>query len=375
MAGIYIHIPFCKKKCSYCDFHFSTTFSKYRAQMINAISKEIELKASYLEGKRIETIYFGGGTPSLLKKEELKQILKSVYTNFHISSFPEVTLEANPDDINETGLQMWKEIGVNRLSIGIQSFKEDDLTWMNRAHTIEEAKSCIPLAKRFGFDNLTIDLMYGLPSLSLDEWRSHIQFVLDQEVNHISAYCLTVEQRTALYKKVSNKEIVLGTEDEQSEQFMVLLNELEANGFEQYEISNFSKPGKHSIHNTNYWKGNWYLGVGPSAHSFNGTSRSWNISNNRLYMQAVESGKAMNETEVLSIKDQFNERIMTGLRTNFGIDLAQLNQIVAIDTSFRLKVKEFETENWIISLNNVIKLTKEGRLRADYIAAELFIVD
>ncbi|PHR26607.1 MAG: coproporphyrinogen III oxidase [Fluviicola sp.] len=373
MAGIYLHIPFCKQQCTYCDFHFSTSFEVYRSEMIDAISNELSTRVAYLDQKPLETIYFGGGTPSILKKEELSRLLSTIQSNFEIDPGAEISLEANPDDISIESLREWKELGINRLSIGLQSFKAADLEWMNRAHTVDESQNCVRLAQSEGFDDLTVDLIYGLPNLTMDEWKSHVQTVIDFDVPHISAYCLTVEEKTALHKMVTAGKIDSVSEDVQSEQFLILLEMLEANGYAQYEISNFSKPGFESRHNGNYWKGEWYLGVGPSAHSFNGTSRRWNVANNRRYMKAMNEGSNYSETEVLSAENQFNERILTGLRTTKGVNLDELEVISVPPAAFFTKIESFIGSKWMIRNKDVISLTKEGRLRADYIASELFV--
>ena len=375
MAGIYIHIPFCKQKCSYCDFHFSTTFENYRSDMIEAIINEIEVRKDYLVDQKIETLYFGGGTPSLLTFNELSRIIKKVKTSFPDIQLKEITLEANPDDINKTSLIEWKEGGVNRLSIGLQSLKSDDLKWMNRAHTVEEALKCIPLALRNGFDNLTIDLIYGLPNLTLEDWENAVQWVINQKVPHISAYCLTVEEKTSLYKLVKTNKIKPASEDQQSEQFTLLVNLLQKHGYEQYEVSNFALKGFRSVHNGNYWKGEYYLGIGPSAHSFNGKSRSWNIANNSKYIQLVKEQKQdWIETEVLSHKDRFNELLLTGLRTTDGLKISQLAETLPFTKEFDQTKSEFIKSGWMIEENGQLKLTKEGLLKADYIASELFII-
>lgn len=373
MAGIYLHIPFCKQQCTYCDFHFSTTFDVYRDEMLSTISTELSARVDYLEQKPIRTIYFGGGTPSILKKEEIAKLLDTVHSKFKVESDAEISLEANPDDISIDSLREWKELGINRLSIGLQSFKAADLEWMNRAHSVEEAQNCVRLAQSEGFDNLTVDLIYGLPNLTMEEWRDHIQTVIDFDVPHISAYCLTVEEKTALHKMVTAGKIDSVSDDVQSEQFIMLLEMLEANGYAQYEISNFSKRGYESKHNGNYWKGEWYLGVGPSAHSFNGTSRRWNVANNRRYMKALTEEVEYSETEVLSAENQFNERILTGLRTIAGVNLDELDAISVPPAAFFDKVESFIRSKWMTQEKGVISLTKEGRLRADYIASELFL--
>ena len=373
MAGIYIHIPFCKQKCSYCDFHFSTTFQSYRDTMITAIVKEIQERKEYLKNQVIETIYFGGGTPSILTENELKLIFETIYSLFPISNSPEITLEANPDDITKAALELWKKFNINRLSIGLQSFREEDLKWMNRAHTSEESLNCVALAKEVGFNNISIDLIYGLPNFTLEDWKQNIQIAINFGIHHISAYCLTVEDKTALSKWVSSHKIVTANEDQQSEQFEFLISELEKNGIYQYEISNFSTPNFESKHNSNYWKGQHYLGIGPSAHSFNGISRSWNISNNRKYIQLIEDKKETFETEILSLEDQFNELLLIGLRTVIGVNLEQLKTISTPSVSFWKKVEQMKKNNWLILSETSIVLTKEGRLKADYIASELFM--
>ncbi len=372
MPGIYIHIPFCKQKCTYCDFHFSTTFSSYRKEMIDAILHEITLRKDYLS-EPISTIYFGGGTPSLLTEFELNSILAAINNNFEVLDTVELSLEANPDDITKEQLSIWKKRGINRLSIGLQSFKESDLRWMNRAHTVEEANQCISLAQNAGFQNLTVDLIYGLPDLSLEEWKSHIQQLIDFNVPHISAYCLTVEKNTVLANWVNKGKIKPLSEDVQSEQFLALLELLEVNGYEQYEISNFCKKDAESKHNSNYWKGKHYIGIGPSAHSFNGTSRSWNIANNTRYIQSINKGVSFFETEILTVQNQFNELLLTGLRTKYGVRLDNLNKIIPLSKQFKYLVDSFQKKNWLVKKENTLFLTKEGKLMADFIASELFV--
>ncbi|MCH2224429.1 MAG: radical SAM family heme chaperone HemW [Crocinitomicaceae bacterium] len=373
MAGIYIHIPFCKQQCTYCDFHFSTTFEEYRQEMVNTICEELIQRRGYLVNKQIETIYFGGGTPSLLTKDELGKILNTVHLNFTVVDEPEVTLEANPDDISFYTLGFWKEYGVNRLSIGLQSFKSEDLKWMNRAHSVDESLSCVQLAKEAGFDQLTVDLMYGLPNLSIEDWEKHIDHVIDMDVGHVSAYCLTIEEKTVLDNWVQKGKVVAPNEDQQSDQFITLLRKLEGANFEQYEISNFAKEGKQSKHNSNYWKGTWYLGVGPSAHSFNGVSRQWNIANNRQYMKRIQTGSSFFEIEELSIENRINELILTGLRTSYGLNLEKLVKIGRLPKEFYLNKAYFISEGWMKDEDGYLRLTKEGKLRADFIASELFV--
>jgi len=306
-------------------------------------------------------------------KEELSAFLTQIEDQFEVSHDVEITLEANPDDCNEKSLQDWKSIGVNRLSIGIQSFKSSDLEWMNRAHNSEEAEQCVLLAQSVGFENITVDLMYGLPGLSEEEWRNHIQKVIDWGVPHVSSYCLTVEENTLLERKVKSGELKVASDEQESRQFEILVETLHQSGIDQYEISNFTKPGFESRHNSNYWKGVHYLGIGPSAHSFQGTSRQWNIANNTQYMKNVEEGTAFFEREVLSDSDRFNELILTGLRTVYGVSLEQLSEIQLIPSNFLTNIEKFTSYGWAEKKNGRIFLTKEGRLRADFIASELFI--
>ncbi|MCF8415745.1 MAG: radical SAM family heme chaperone HemW [Crocinitomicaceae bacterium] len=373
MAGIYIHIPFCKQKCTYCDFHFSTTFEAYRTEMIATICQEIVLRANELNKESIKSIYFGGGTPSLLTEQELKDILTQIKRLFNIEENAEITLEANPDDIKHQQLKIWKDAGINRLSIGIQSFRADDLSWMNRAHSVEEAENAVRLAQEAGFQNITVDLIYGLPNLSLEEWKDHIQRVLNMNVNHLSAYCLTVEEKTLLNKLVKEKKIIPANEDQQSDQFELLVSMTELAGFEQYEISNFAKNQHYAIHNTNYWTSQMYLGVGPSAHSFDGESRRWNVSNNRKYMESMGKDSSWFSDEKLSVNERWNELLLTGLRTNFGVSIDQLKKINSISPAIDAKITEFVAYGWMEKSSTLLRLTKEGKLKADYIASELFL--
>lgn len=374
MAGIYIHIPFCKQKCTYCDFHFSTSFENYRSAMIDAICLELVNRKGYLSNIEINSIYFGGGTPSLLLKDELHQILNTVNAHFNVATEIELTIETNPDDVFDENLEMWKTAGINRLSIGLQSFKSEDMEWMNRAHTKEDSLNCVQKAQRYGFKNSTIDLMYGLPNLTNAEWKNHILTAVNLGVTHISAYCLTVEENTVLNKLVKNKTIIPSSENQQSDQFTMLVETLEECGFEQYEISNFCKPNCEAVHNSNYWKSEPYLGVGPSAHSFNGTERSWNIRNNSKYIQLVNEGKEHFESETLTKQDRHNEMLLTGLRTKYGVDLRRLNEIIELDISFLKQIQGLIDDELLFRNENVIVLTKKGRLIADRIASDLFKV-
>jgi oxygen-independent coproporphyrinogen-3 oxidase len=340
--------------------------------MISSICYEIKLRSNEIN-EPVETIYFGGGTPSLLDQEELTLLLSSIQSSYRVIESPEITLEANPDDLTFEKLIDFKSVGINRLSIGLQSFRAEDLKWMNRAHTAEESLNCIPMAQKAGFKNISIDLIYGLPNLTLPEWEKMIDIAIQLNVQHISAYCLTVEGKTALKKWVETKQISVSNEDEQSDQFDLLVQKLKEAGINQYEISNFSKANFESKHNSSYWKGIHYIGVGPSAHSFNGKSRSWNISNNRNYIKALENDEEWFETEILTLENQFNELILTGLRTIYGLNLDKLNTICVPPTTFWKTLNQFIECNWLKQEINIISLTEEGKLKADHIASELFI--
>ena len=374
MAGIYIHIPFCKQKCTYCDFHFSTTFVSYRAQMIEALCTEIRLRLSQFdEPIDVQTLYLGGGTPSLLLESELKSIVETLAEFVTISNIIEFTLEANPDDIDLTRLELWKNLGINRLSIGIQSFDDNDLKWMNRAHSAEESWNAILQAQQNGFTNISIDLMYGLPNQSFEKWQRQLETALQLGVPHISSYCLTVEERTALKKFVERRELVIPDEDLVAEQFDFLVETLEKHGLVHYEISNFALPNAHAIHNSNYWKGAHYWGIGPSAHGFDGTHRYWNISNNREYIKILERGDLPETIEILTPENKFNELILTGLRTQWGVDFLKLRALVELSNLWHQKIVAFERDGVLEWVGDNFRLTKKAKLQADFYAAELFM--
>lgn len=373
MAGIYIHIPFCKQACHYCNFHFSTSL-KYKSQMVNAIMAEIDIQRDYLKGEQIETIYFGGGTPSLLSKEDLDLFFEKIYAVHTVSENPEITFEANPDDLTLEKLRELKQTRINRLSIGIQSFSEEDLQYMNRAHNAKEAENCIRFAQDLGFENLTIDLIYGSPTTSDLQWETNLQTVFDHQIPHISCYCLTIEPKTALahFVKVGKAKPV--DEHQSARQFEMLIYAMKRNEYEHYEISNFAKEGWYSKHNSNYWKGAKYLGLGPSAHSFDGESRQWNIANNAQYLKAIQNGFSSFEKEIISPETRYNEYVMTSLRTSWGCDLNELKKIGGEFEKFFLKnVIPFITNELVEEKRNRIYiLTEKGKLLADNIAMELF---
>lgn len=371
MAGIYIHIPFCKQACHYCNFHFSTSL-RFKNELVAALLKELEYNSTYTGQEKIETIYFGGGTPSLLSAEELTSLLSKIYTFFTVCNNPEITLETNPDDISDQKLNEWKGAGINRLSIGIQSFFDDDLQWMNRAHTAKQAADNLQLSRKH-FDNITIDLIYGTPSLTDEKWKQNVERAISLNIPHLSCYALTVEPKTPLDKMIRAHKTAEVDPDKQSAQFLLLMQWLDAAGYEHYEISNFSKPGWQSKHNSAYWQGKKYIGIGPSAHSFNGTTRQWNISNNQQYITSINNNEIPFEKEELTQVQQLNEYIMVSLRTMQGINLELLHSKFSIEeTIFLNKGKKFIKSGLIKHEKKSLILTMEGKLLADGIAADLF---
>ncbi|WP_373060239.1 radical SAM family heme chaperone HemW [Zunongwangia sp. H14] len=375
MSGIYIHIPFCKQACHYCDFHFSTSMKK-KNQLVEMLCKELVLRKDELPEEKIQTIYFGGGTPSLLTSAELQQIFETIFSNYHVAENPEITLEANPDDLSEEKLKVLAASAINRLSIGVQSFFEEDLKLMNRAHNSEEALKSIQRARHY-FDNISIDLIYGIPDMTAERWQENLQISLDLNVPHISSYALTVEPNTALQKFIE-KGMVKPVDDALAkEHFEILVNTLQSAGFEHYEFSNFGKPGYFSQNNTAYWLGKSYLGIGPSAHSYNGESRKWNISNNALYIKALEKEELPMQTEKLSVTDKYNEYVMTRLRTKFGVDIEEVAE------RFGKKYKNYLLEqaagllkkNLLEERGEVLHITSKGKFLSDGIAADLFFVE
>ena len=383
MSGIYIHIPFCKQACHYCDFHFSTSMKK-KEEMVLALAKEIQMRKSEFEKEVIETIYFGGGTPSVLQIADLRFLISEVYKNYNVAENPEITLEANPDDLaslsvraqSRTIFEEYKSIGINRLSIGIQSFFEDDLQMMNRAHNSAEAKNCLEEATKH-FDNISLDLIYGIPGMSNEKWKQNIQIALSFGVSHISSYALTVEPKTALYKLIQTGKIAKPNDDLAQEHFSILVETLEANDFIHYELSNFGKENFFSKNNSAYWLGKKYIGIGPSAHSYDGISRSWNISNNSLYLKSLQENKLANETEILSKTDRYNEYIMTGLRTIWGVSLDRIENEFGIDYLDYLKSQsqKYLKDELLFIENEILKPTKKGKFLTDGIASDLFYLN
>lgn len=374
MAGIYIHIPFCKQACHYCDFHFSTSL-QHKQALVDAICKEIELRKDYLDTKELSSIYFGGGTPSLLGKDELDSILNTIRKFFTILPDAEITLEANPDDLTQQKTDELKAAGINRLSIGIQSFLDEHLTLMNRSHNSAQAIEGVKNAQRSDINNISIDLIYGLPNLTIEKWEHNLQQAFSLNVQHLSAYCLTVEKKTALNHFIQNKTITLPEEPIVLEQFNMLMEQSAKHGFIHYEISNFCQEGMYAKHNSSYWKNANYLGIGPSAHSYNGNSRQWNGSNNALYIKGIEENKPAFEKEILSDADKFNEYIMTGLRTIWGIDLSFIKHTYGeeILKSMLTETNPYIKDGYVQQNKETVTLTHKGKFIADKIASDLFI--
>ncbi len=371
MAGIYLHIPFCKQRCTYCDFHFSTNFEKYRGKLIFAMSNELFLrKKEVLE--EIDSIYFGGGTPSLLHKNEFTLLLDTIFTNFTVNPEAEITIEVNPDDCSETKLKDWSDLGVNRLSIGLQSFKEGDLNWMNRSHNAKQGLDAVKNARIAGFQNVSIDLMYGLPNLSKEEWLLNLSNAIELNPTHISAYCLTIEPKTIIHNWVLKDKFIPLNEEYQNEQFLDMLYFLSKEGYEQYEISNFAKGGVYAKHNTAYWEGKPYLGVGPSAHSYDKKSRRWNVSNNNTYWKNVGLNETWYQEEVLSSEDKWNELFLTGLRTKWGVLKEKTNEFGGLKEEENKLIFNYIKDGLIIEMEAAWLLSTKGKMQADGIASSLF---
>ncbi len=374
MSGIYIHIPFCKQACHYCDFHFSTSM-KNKDEMVLAVANEMRLRKSESQ-EVVETIYFGGGTPSVLTNDEIEFLIRTVYENYTVSENPEITLEANPDDLSDQRIIELANSPINRLSIGIQSFFEDDLKMMNRAHNAEEAKQSLATATKY-FDNISIDLIYGIPGMDNQKWQQNIETALSFGIPHISSYALTVEPKTALKKLIQTGKIAEPKDEIAEQHFQRLVDTLQQNGFINYELSNFGKENYFSKNNSAYWLGKKYIGIGPSAHSYDGVSRSWNVANNAIYLKSLTENKLPSETEVLSINDRYNEYIMTGLRTIWGVSLLR------IQTEFGQKYfdylleqsEKFVSDGLLVIENNILTTTKKGKFLADGIASDLFLVN
>jgi oxygen-independent coproporphyrinogen-3 oxidase len=382
-AGIYIHIPFCKQACHYCDFHFSTSLKK-KDEMVQALAKEIELRSKSTSNSPlptphnevIETIYFGGGTPSILEISDLKFLIDEVYRNYKVVSTPEITVEANPDDLSYDTICQLANSPVNRLSIGIQSFFEDDLKLMNRAHNVEESKKCLEIATQY-FDNISIDLIYGIPNMSNEKWLQNIETALSFNVPHISSYALTVEPKTALHSFIQ-KGIIPQPDDEVAQtHFQILVDKLSENDFIHYELSNFGKENYFSKNNSSYWLGKKYIGIGPSAHSYDGKNRGWNVSNNSLYIKSIQENKLPIEIETLTKTDRYNEYIMTGLRTIWGVSLDRIEEEFGKTYLDYLnqQAAKFIEDHLLFVDENILRTTKNGKFLCDGIASDLFLLN
>lgn len=375
MSGIYIHIPFCKQACHYCDFHFSTSLKK-KDEMILALAKEIEMRKSEFQDEVVETIYFGGGTPSRLQIADLRLQIDSIYQNYKVTKKPEITLEANPDDLSSDYLIELSKIGINRLSIGIQSFFEDDLKMMNRAHNSAEAKKCLEEATKY-FDNISIDLIYGIPGMSNQKWIQNIEMALSYKVPHISSYALTVEPKTALHSFIQKQLIPPPDEEVAQEHFQILVEKLIENDFIHYELSNFGKENYFSKNNSSYWLGKKYIGIGPSAHSYDGQKRGWNVSNNSVYIKSILENKLPMETETLSKTDRYNEYIMTGLRTMWGVSLERIEKEFGNTyLDYLNKQAARYVEDHLLFVDDaILRTTQKGKFLSDGIASDLFLLN
>jgi len=375
MPGIYLHIPFCKQACTYCNFHFSTSL-KTKDEVLTAMHRELEMQREYLQGSPVETIYIGGGTPSLLTADEINKLFDTITKYYPVTKLKEFTLEANPDDLSPQYLKALRSTPIDRFSIGVQSFRDEDLRYMHRAHNAQEADYAIKAAQDAGFTNLSIDLIYGTPGLTDSDWKQNLTKVKELQVPHFSSYALTVEEGTALHNSIAKKKTTPVDAEQAASQFEILMEQTAAMGYDHYEISNLALPGHHAIHNTNYWRGEHYLGIGPSAHSFNGTARRWNIANNALYTKNIlAENKALYEEEQLTPIQHLNEYIMTSLRTMWGCDLDRIAQ--EWDSNVAKEVLEdsylFQEKKWLVQDGNKLILTNAGKLFADRIAGELFV--
>jgi oxygen-independent coproporphyrinogen-3 oxidase len=373
-AGLYIHIPFCRKACSYCNFHFSTSQS-YRERMLQAMLKELELRWPEWNSLRFETIYFGGGTPSILESNEWTPFLEGLWRIIGEQLVLEFTLEANPEDIDADRIKHWKQQGVSRLSIGLQSLSDDDLQRMNRAHNSQQSKDSIRIAQDGGIENISVDLIYGTPWKDDAAWETELQWVLDQQIPHLSSYALTIEDKTALHHSIQQGHTAAPSDSRAQSQFLLLSQWAEANHWEHYEISNLSRPGFRALHNSRYWNGTPYLGIGPSAHSFDGKSRSWNVANNALYMnQAEQTQQWESEFEIISRENQINEMIMTKLRLSEGLDINIIDaSMPSWSTQNQAFLRQQEQLGHLTTSDNRIILSPKGKFLCDFITAELMV--
>jgi len=376
LAGIYIHIPFCKQKCHYCDFHFAVS-QRNKSELLAALNKEIILRKGEFD-EPIETIYFGGGTPSVLSAKELSEIFNSIHANFSVTDDAEITLEANPDDLSKTFLFNLKKLGFNRLSIGVQSFFDEDLEFMNRAHSSKEALEGIKLAQDIGIKNISIDLIYGIPGLSIEKWQKNVEIFLELDIPHLSSYALTVEPKTALAHFIKSEKIAALDDDLAKAHFDLLTDIMKKHNYQHYEVSNFAKNSLLSKHNTSYWQGKSYLGIGPSAHSYHQHTRSWNIANNTRYIKELKENRLPSELEILTDSMRFNEYVMTGLRTIWGIDLEKIKLDFGLkyyDYIIKRSQKHIQSKHLEMKTNRQLIVIPESFFLIDGIIADLFWVD
>jgi len=374
LSGIYIHVPFCRQACTYCDFHFSTSL-QFTEPLILALKKEIILRKNYLQDEKVETVYFGGGTPSLIDTDHIKSILEIIRQEFNVIPNAEITLEANPDDLTHEKSEELFKAGINRLSIGIQSFYDDDLKFMNRAHDARQALSAIENVKKAGFDNISIDLIYGIQRSGESHWKENLETALSLDVDHLSCYALTIEPKTALADMIRKKKVPAPDDEKTVADFELLMDRAAEAGFEHYEISNFARKQKYSRHNTSYWQRKKYLGIGPSAHSYDGVSRQWNVANNQEYIRKLDESVLPFEKEILTPENKFNEYILTSLRTMWGIDVSLVEKEFGIDKKSVLinRLNDYLNKGMIVQSGNNFVLTREGKFFADRIAAEMFV--
>ncbi|WP_372367912.1 radical SAM family heme chaperone HemW [Candidatus Uabimicrobium sp. HlEnr_7] len=373
MSGIYIHIPFCKQACHYCNFHFSTSL-RLKKKVVDAIITELQMQCNYL-CKPPQTLYFGGGTPSILSIEDLKRIFTTIHSYYDTQNLQEITIEVNPNDLDKATLKEYYQLGFNRLSIGIQSFSDVDLKFLNRAHNAAEALNCIQLSREAGFNNISIDLIYGIPNVTDIDWERNILNAIEMKIPHISCYCLTVEEKTALKSMIESKKVPNISEDQGARQFSLLMEAMNKNNYAHYEISNFCLPPFFSQHNTSYWQSKQYLGIGPSAHSFNGRVRQWNVANNLEYINKITANEIPAQNEILSQTQQVNEYLMTSLRTMWGTDLNKIAFLGGEQGRHHMekKAQKFVKEKALMIENNIMRLSHRGRMLADHITLELFV--
>lgn len=375
MSGLYLHIPFCRKACHYCNFHFSTQLNNVDA-FVEAIVKEIFLEAKYLPNPKLESIYFGGGSPSILSEKQLSRIFDAIKLNFRLKNIQEITLETNPEDIDLSNLKLWKEMGINRLSIGIQSLNDDELKWMNRSHNKDQSLNAVEKARKAGFDNLSIDLIYGSEKKSLNQWKTELEWANKCGANHISCYALTIEEKTPFGKWVKNNKMAIPKDEHSEIQFQYLSNWAIKNQWEHYEISNLCKPGHRAVHNSNYWSAKPYLGLGPSAHSFNGHSRRWNVANNAVYVQNLDTDQRIWEEEILSDKDILNEFLLTQLRLKTGVSLSKLEILYpGYGTIQQKTIDALIAKRQINIVEDRLVIPVNSKFLADAITVELMIAN